>query len=198
MSASPARRNPASGARLGGQFRRLLCARHHRSRSRPVKPPFRALHFGRARGAPDIDVDFEHEKREEAIQYVYNRFGRHRAGLCATVICYRTRGAVREVGKALGLSPMSRRRCGLDLGLERGRHRSERACALVLMPRIKACALPRPVRQLIGFPRHLSQHPGGFLIARGRLDELVPIEYASMEERPSSPGTKTTSKRLVC
>ncbi|MGB9028030.1 MAG: error-prone DNA polymerase [Rhodomicrobium sp.] len=134
---------------------------------------------------PDIDVDFEHERREEVIQYVYDRFGRHRAGLCATVICYRTRGAVREVGKALGLSPdvtaplagavSSWSEEGIDaaalqeLGLDAGDRRLAQCIELT--------------RELIGFPRHLSQHPGGFLIARGRLDELVPIENASMEDR---------------
>ncbi len=134
---------------------------------------------------PDIDVDFEHERREEVIQYVYERFGRHRAGLCATVICYRTRGAVREVGKALGLSPDVTAALagavwgwseeGIDpaglagLGLDAGDKRLLQCLELS--------------RELIGFPRHLSQHPGGFLIARGRLDELVPIENASMEDR---------------
>ncbi len=134
---------------------------------------------------PDIDVDFEHERREEVIQYVYDRFGRHRAGLCATVICYRTRGAVREVGKALGLSPdvtaslagavSSLSEAGIDAaGLEElGLDAGDRRLALCI----------ELTRELIGFPRHLSQHPGGFLIARGRLDELVPIENASMEDR---------------
>ncbi len=134
---------------------------------------------------PDIDVDFEHERREEVIQYVYRRFGRHRAGLCATVICYRTRGAVREVGKALGLSPdvtsslagavSSWSEEGIDAGelRELGLDARDR--------RLAQCI--ELTRELIGFPRHLSQHPGGFLIARGRLDELVPIENASMEDR---------------
>ncbi len=134
---------------------------------------------------PDIDVDFEHERREEVIQYIYERFGRHRAGLCATVICYRTRGAVREVGKALGLSPdvtaalagsvSSWSGDGIDAaGLEElGLDAGDRRLALCI----------ELTRELIGFPRHLSQHPGGFLIARGRLDELVPIENASMEDR---------------
>ncbi len=134
---------------------------------------------------PDIDVDFEHERREEVIQYIYDRFGRHRAGLCATVICYRTRGAVREAGKALGLSPdVTAALAGSvshwsgdgidaqelkDLGLDAG----DRRLALCL----------ELSRELTGFPRHLSQHPGGFLIARRRLDELVPIENASMADR---------------
>ncbi len=134
---------------------------------------------------PDIDVDFEHERREEVIQYVYNRFGRHRAGLCATVICYRTRGAVREVGKALGLSPdvtaalrgsvsgWSEDAIGPGELRELGLDPSDRRLALCI----------ELTRALTGFPRHLSQHPGGFLIARGRLDELVPIENASMKDR---------------
>jgi error-prone DNA polymerase len=134
---------------------------------------------------PDIDVDFEHERREEVIQYVYNRFGRHRAGLCATVICYRTRGAVREVGKALGLSPdVTAALAGSIWGWsEEGIDQSELA-GLGLDASDSRLALCLELsRQLIGFPRHLSQHPGGFLIARGRLDELVPIENASMEDR---------------
>ena len=134
---------------------------------------------------PDIDVDFEHERREEVIQYVYRRFGRHRAGLCATVICYRTRGAVREVGKALGLSPdvtaalagsvssWSEDIIGAEELRELGLDAGDRRLALCI----------ELTHALTGFPRHLSQHPGGFLIARGRLDELVPIENASMEDR---------------
>jgi error-prone DNA polymerase len=134
---------------------------------------------------PDIDVDFEHERREEVIQYVYRRFGRHRAGLCATVICYRTRGAVREVGKALGLSPdVTAALAGSIWGWSEDGVSAEEAAALGLDASDRRLALCLDLsRQLIGFPRHLSQHPGGFLIARGRLDELVPIENASMEER---------------
>ncbi len=134
---------------------------------------------------PDIDVDFEHERREEVIQYVYNRFGRHRAGLCATVICYRTRGAVREVGKALGLSPdVTAALAGSIWGWSENGVGAEEAARLGLDPSDRRLALCLELsRQLIGFPRHLSQHPGGFLIARGRLDELAPIENASMEDR---------------
>ena len=137
------------------------------------------------REPPDIDVDFEHERREEVIQYIYRRYGRERAGLAATVICYRGRSAIREVGKAFGLSddaigalagtlwgwsaeaisPEHARRVGFDPA----------------DPRLaKALAL---ARELVGFPRHLSQHVGGFVITRGRLDDLVPIENAAMEER---------------
>ncbi len=134
---------------------------------------------------PDIDVDFEHERREEVIQYVYNRFGRHRAGLCATVICYRTRGAVREVGKALGLSPdVTAALAGSIWGWSEDGVGAEEAAALGLDASDRRLALCLDLsRQLIGFPRHLSQHPGGFLIARSRLDELAPIENASMADR---------------
>ena len=134
---------------------------------------------------PDIDVDFEHERREEVIQYVYDRFGRHRAGLCATVICYRTRGAVREVGKALGLSPdVTAALAGSIWGWSEEGIDPQELAGLGLDASDSRLALCLDLsRQLIGFPRHLSQHPGGFLIARGRLDELVPIENASMENR---------------
>ncbi len=134
---------------------------------------------------PDIDVDFEHERREEVIQYVYNRFGRHRAGLCAAVICYRTRGAVREVGKALGLSPdVTAALAGSIWGWSEDGIDAQELAGLGLDASDARLALCLDLcRQLVGFPRHLSQHPGGFLIARGRLDELVPIENASMEDR---------------
>ena len=134
---------------------------------------------------PDIDVDFEHEKREDVIQYVYDRFGRHRAGLCATVVCYRTRGAVREVGKALGLSPdVTAALAGSIWGWSEDGVDPQELAGLGLDASDSRLALCLELsRQLIGFPRHLSQHPGGFLIARGRLDELAPIENASMDDR---------------
>ena len=134
---------------------------------------------------PDIDVDFEHERREEVIQYIYEKYGRERAGLSATVISYRARSAVREVGKALGLSADTvtaltsqvHGRSSEDIteeqireiGLDPGDRRLGMALDLT--------------RQLVGFPRHLSQHVGGFVITRGRLDELTPIENAAMEDR---------------
>jgi error-prone DNA polymerase len=104
---------------------------------------------------PDIDVDFEHQRREEVIQYVYSKYGRGRAALAATVICYRPKSAVRDVGKVLGLPP-------------------------------KVEATPQVLElagMLVGFPRHLSQHVGGFVISRGPLAELVPIENAAMPGR---------------
>jgi error-prone DNA polymerase len=134
---------------------------------------------------PDIDVDFEHERREEVIQYIYGKYGRERTGLAATVICYRGRSAVREVGKALGLSldtvgALAGQLWGWsDRGADEAQVRE-----LGLDPREPRLALTLELtRQLIGFPRHLSQHVGGFVMTRGRLDELVPIENAAMADR---------------
>ena len=139
-----------------------------------------------ARGEPpDIDVDFEHERREEVIQYVYAKYGRERAGLAATVISYRARSAVREVGKALGLSADV---VGLLAGQVWGRWGDgvddDRVREIGLDPRDPTLRRVLDLtRQLVGFPRHLSQHVGGFVITPGRLDEMVPIENAAMEDR---------------
>ncbi|SFL65145.1 error-prone DNA polymerase [Shimia aestuarii] len=135
---------------------------------------------------PDIDVDFEHERREEVIQWIYERYGRHRAGLCATVVHYRGKRAIREVGRAMGLSEDTITALSSQLwgffsarGVEDARMRE-----IGLDPRDpqlqRTMAL---VHEIIGFPRHLSQHVGGFIITEGRLDELVPIENATMEDR---------------
>jgi error-prone DNA polymerase len=134
---------------------------------------------------PDIDVDFEHERREEVIQYIYDKYGRERAGLAATVIHYRARSAVREVGKALGLSLDV---VGALAGQVWGRGRECLADGQVrelgLDPRDRRLKLALALsRTLVGFPRHLSQHVGGFVITRGPLCEVVPIENAAMEER---------------
>jgi len=134
---------------------------------------------------PDIDVDFEHERREEVIQYIYRKYGRDRAALTATVITYRPRSALRDVGKALGLSMVQQDRLAksmqwwdggtvddsriLEAGLDPGSPVVRRLLYLV--------------GQLLGFPRHLSQHVGGFVISNGPLHELVPVENAAMEDR---------------
>jgi error-prone DNA polymerase len=134
---------------------------------------------------PDIDIDFEHERREEVIQYLYRKYGRERAALAATVITYRMRSAVRDVGKALGLSdevvealardhqwwdgPALRMPLFQQLGLEPDS---------LLMRQLTTL-----VGQLIGFPRHLSQHTGGFVLTQGPLSRLVPIENAAMPDR---------------
>jgi error-prone DNA polymerase len=134
---------------------------------------------------PDIDVDFEHERREEVIRYIYEKYGRDRAGLAATVIRYRTRSAVREVGKAMGLSEdtvtalaktvWGRSSRGLDASQAREAGLDLRDATVA-----QVIALSR---QLIGFPRHLSQHVGGFVITKGPLSEVVPIENAAMDGR---------------
>ena len=134
---------------------------------------------------PDIDVDFEHERREVVIQYIYRKYGRERAALAATLISYRPRSALRDVGKALGLPAERLDRLAKSVQWWDGRR--------IDPERVRACGLdpadPRFSRlialatQIQGFPRHLSQHVGGFVIARHRLDELVPIENASMPDR---------------
>ncbi|MEQ9588643.1 MAG: error-prone DNA polymerase [Parvibaculaceae bacterium] len=134
---------------------------------------------------PDIDVDFEHERREEVIQYIYQKYGRDRAGLAATVITYRARSAIREVGKAMGLSEdvvgaMARMTWGWS---SKGVAADEvRQAGLDPEDPLIAMALSL-AGELIGFPRHLSQHVGGFVITRGALEEVVPIQNAAMEDR---------------
>jgi error-prone DNA polymerase len=137
------------------------------------------------REPPDIDVDFEHERREEVIQYLYTRYGRHRAAIAATVIHYRPKSAIREVAKVFGLAEdiaaalaaqswnpgeelwsADRLR---ETGIDPEEQKIKRAVALA--------------RELVGLPRHLSQHVGGFVLTRGRLDETVPIGPAAMENR---------------
>ncbi len=134
---------------------------------------------------PDIDVDFEHERREEVIQYIYGKYGRDRAALAATVICYRSRGAIREVGKALGLSPdVTAALAGTVWGWGGDGIDERHVRELGLDPGDATLRLALELaRELLGFPRHLSQHVGGFVITRGPLDELVPIENAAMEDR---------------
>ena len=134
---------------------------------------------------PDIDVDFEHERREEVVQHIYERYGRHRAGLTATVIHFRSRAAIREVGKVMGLSAdITSALSGQVWGWSREAITPERLAEVGLDAAdgrlMKTLAL---VEQIIGFPRHLSQHVGGFVITAGRLDELCPIENAAMEDR---------------
>jgi error-prone DNA polymerase len=133
---------------------------------------------------PDIDVDFEHERREEVIQYIYDRYGRDHAAICATVIHYRSRRAIREVGKALGLTPdvtaaLAKTVWGYGDGLPDNHIRQ--AGLDPANPAVRqAVAL---AHELIGFPRHLSQHVGGFILTREPLDQTVPIGNAAMDER---------------
>lgn len=134
---------------------------------------------------PDIDVDFEHERREEVIQYLYRKYGRDRAALAATVICYRTRGAMRDVGRALGFGlPQIEALTKSMAWWDKRETLPERLAAAGLnpgSPRVqKWLHLAEALR---GFPRHLSQHVGGFVISRGPLSRLVPIENAAMPDR---------------
>jgi len=134
---------------------------------------------------PDIDVDFEHQRREEIIQYVYGKYGRHRAALTGVVISYRPRSVLRDTGRALGV----------DLGIIDAVARAHQWWdgRQAMLRTLGACGLDPESRvarhwaalaeTLIGFPRHLSQHPGGFVISRGNLARLVPIENAAMPDR---------------
>ncbi|MBT6153688.1 MAG: error-prone DNA polymerase [Planctomycetaceae bacterium] len=135
--------------------------------------------------APDIDVDFEHERREEVIQYLYEKYGRERAGMAATVITYRPRSAVRDVGKALGLS--LDRVDTISKSLERTNGEEELAGRLQNAGLNPTSSVGRQliglVGQILDFPRHLSQHVGGMVLTAGPLCEMVPIENASMPGR---------------
>ncbi|ODA67461.1 Error-prone DNA polymerase [Methyloligella halotolerans] len=134
---------------------------------------------------PDIDVDFEHERREEVIQYIYGRYGRERAGLAATVISYRGRSAIREVGKAMGLSEDTvAALSGTVWGLSNRGLPDEYVRQAGLDPQDPLLARTLELTQeLIGFPRHLSQHVGGFVLTRGPLCETVPIGNGAMPDR---------------
>jgi error-prone DNA polymerase len=134
---------------------------------------------------PDIDVDFEHERREEVIQYMYRKYGRNRAGLCATVIHYRPRSAIREVGKAMGLSEdVTAKLAGTIWGSFEGQMDDDRAkeAGLDLSDPYLRMVLTL-ARQMIGMPRHLSQHVGGFILTERPLTEIVPIGNGAMPDR---------------
>jgi error-prone DNA polymerase len=134
---------------------------------------------------PDIDIDFEHQRREEVIQYIYRKYGRHRAALTAVVISYRPRSAVRDVGRALGIDLQRIDAVakgqqwfdGRSIAAERLREHGFDPDSPVTRLWVEL------THQLIGFPRHLSQHPGGFVIARDQIEQLVPVENAAMPER---------------
>ena len=139
-----------------------------------------------ARGEPpDIDVDFEHERREEVIQHIYKKYGRERAGLCATVTHFRSRAAIKEVGKVMGLSEdITAALSGQIWGWSSHPITDEQIREIGLNPKEKRLVKTvKLIQEIIGFPRHLSQHVGGFIITKGRLDELCPIENAAMEDR---------------
>lgn len=134
---------------------------------------------------PDIDVDFEHERREEVIQHIYDKYGRHRAGLCATVIHYRPRSAIREVGKVMGLSEdvtsaLAKTVWG-SWGTSMGEANSREAGVDLTDPLMARTI--KLAEQMIGLPRHLGQHVGGFILTEGALHETVPIGNAAMPDR---------------
>jgi len=155
-----------------------------------VDPAKHALLFDRfiseeRKEPPDIDVDFEHERREEVIQYIYRKYGRHRAGLCATVIHYRPRMAIREVGKAMGLTEDVTAALAKTVWGGWGREISEKHAAETGMD-VRDPHLRRVLKlteQMIGMPRHLSQHVGGFILTESALTETVPIGNGAMPER---------------
>jgi error-prone DNA polymerase len=134
---------------------------------------------------PDIDVDFEHDRREEVIQYIYRKYGRHRAALAATVISYRPRSAVRDVGKALAIDGATIQKLSSNLQWWDGQQVDiERVREVGLDPQAPDIQrLLTLTREIMGFPRHLSQHVGGFVISQGPLSELVPTENAAMAGR---------------
>lgn len=146
---------------------------------------------------PDIDVDFEHERREEVIQYVYNKYGRHRAALAATLICYRKRSAIRDVCKTFGysedtISALSK----MQQWWSKGTSQDDLA-KLGLDPndsRLMTCLTL--VKELRDFPRHLSQHVGGIIITRDRLDDVVPIQNAAMDDRTVVEWNKDDLQQL--
>jgi error-prone DNA polymerase len=137
------------------------------------------------REPPDIDVDFEHERREEVIQYLYSRYTRERAAICSTVIHYRPRMAIREVGKAMGLKEdVTAGLSGLIWGIGDGKIPDSHIREAGLDPRNPELRQAIDLaRRLLGFPRHLSQHVGGFVLTRERLDETVPVLNAAMADR---------------
>ena len=135
------------------------------------------------REPPDIDVDFEHERREEVIQYIYRKYGRERAGIAATVISYRGRSAIREVGKAFGLSEDTIGALASSIWGAGGDGRADLARAGLDPDSRRVRQISALAREIVGFPRHLSQHVGGFVITRSRLDEVMPIGNGAMPER---------------
>ena len=134
---------------------------------------------------PDIDIDFEHQRREEVIQYIYSKYGRHRAALTGVVICYRPRSALRDVGRALGIDLQRIELVSKSLHWFDGRNvDAQRLRDAGFDPDAPVTKLWMELtQQLIGFPRHLSQHPGGFVIARDQIEQLVPVENAAMPNR---------------
>ena len=175
------------------KFGSLLLLRHNSDDPNQSAVLFERF-ISEARGEPpDIDVDFEHERREEVIQHIYETYGRERAGLAATVVTFRSRSAIEEkAGKAMGLSDAI-----IDILVSQVRGSdiknisASKLLEIGLDLKIKFFKLViKLAKELIGFPRHLSQHVGGFVITRDRLDELVPIENS--DDRPHRDWIRMT------
>lgn len=154
--------------------------------SRPLLERF--ISVDRKNEPPDIDVDFEHERREEVIQYIYGKYGRERSAIAAVVISYRTRSAIRDVGKALGISEplvdaFAKDHFWFDDKIATDRLHEMARLVGVELPDHKARLWLELTQQLMGFPRHLSQHVGGFVLTQTKLTRLVPVENASMKDR---------------
>ncbi|MFQ3309886.1 MAG: error-prone DNA polymerase, partial [Porticoccaceae bacterium] len=150
---------------------------------------------------PDIDVDFEHERREEVIQYIYKRYSRERAAIAATVITYKPRSAVRDVGKALGLDPLfieqlSQSLSWWDRRADLEKQFNDQSNSAVSNNNVLIDHFYNLLQEIMGFPRHLSQHVGGFIITRSPISTLVPVENASMPERTVIQWDKTDIEAL--
>jgi error-prone DNA polymerase len=183
---SEARRpqHPLPGARLGRELGGVLLPRRHRGGSSRGELLMERFISRERNEPPDIDIDFEHERREEVIQYIYRKYGRDRTALTATVISYRPRSALRDMAKAIGLDAVQAERLAGAMQWWDTAVDGERIREAGFEPdNPQVLHLMYLVAQLLGFPRHLSQHVGGFVISQGLLEELVPIENAAMEDR---------------
>jgi len=161
----------------------------------------RFISLERRNEPPDIDVDFEHERREEVIQYIYDKYGRDRAAIAAVVICYRTRSAIRDVGTALGVAPalvdaFAKEHHWFDSALIIQRMDELAEQLQVTVDERKVAQWLELVMQIKGFPRHLSQHVGGFVLTEGKLTRLVPIEKAAMDKRSVIQWEKDDLERM--
>jgi len=145
---------------------------------------------------PDIDVDFEHERREEVIQYIYRKYGRQRAALAATVISYRPRSAVRDVGKALGLDQSVLDKLAKSLSWWSKPEQLQQLLGQTGIAGVSAQLFLQLLEEILGFPRHLSQHVGGFIISSEAISQLVPLENAAMDNRTVIQWDKTDLESL--
>ena len=176
--------HPLPGPRLGREFGGVLLPRRHRGRSRRARAAVGALHLARAQRAAGHRHRFRARAARRGHPVRLPQYGRDRAALTATVISYRPRSALRDVGKVSGSIAAGRSALGRHAMVRRARSTRSACAKRASIPATRgACMLLDLARQLLGFPRHLSQHVGGFVISQGPLDELVPVENAAMEDR---------------